>query len=219
MYINIKKFLTIIKNLLDKFSTAPKNYTTLNTNAEKDLFYKYIKNINCKNYLEFGAGGSTFDVLKNTNANVYSVESSLSWIKHMKSWKFIRQNISKGKLHFIYANIGKTKKWGYPISSSKQECFLNYTQLYTQKVPTPSIVLIDGRFRVACILSLLLNMNTNDDLVILFHDFWNREDYHIVLKYLEVIDRADSLGVFKFKKNINKDEISQLYEKYKYICK
>ena len=57
----------------------------------------------------------------------------------------------------------------------------------------------------------------NDNLIILFHDFWNREHYHVVLKYLETIDRADSLGVFKVKENINKDEIFQLYEKYKYI--
>ena len=217
MFINFKKILKAISNLLDKFSENPTDYTTLNTVAERELFYHYIGKCSCKNYLEFGAGGSTFDVLKRTDADVYSVESSLSWIKRMKSWKFIRQNISKGKLHFVYANIGKTKKWGYPCSETKQECFLNYTQLYTQQVPFPSIVLVDGRFRVACVLSIILNVKPNDNLIILFHDFWNREHYHVVLKYLETIDRADSLGVFKVKENINKDEIFQLYEKYKYI--
>lgn len=213
----MKKILIAVKNLLDKFSNNPKCYTTLNTDAERELFYRYLLNSEFKNYLEFGAGGSTFDVLKKTKANVYSVESSQNWIRYMKSWRFIRKNISHGRLNFIYANIGKTREWGYPCDKNSQEYFSNYTQLYAKNAPSPTIVLIDGRFRVACVLSLIINFEPND-ITILFHDFWNREHYHVVLKYLETIDRADTLGVFKIKKDINKSELHALYEKYKYIC-
>lgn len=210
---NIKRF---VKNLADKFSDNPVNYTTLNTDAERKLFYSYITNPGCKTYLEFGSGGSTFDVLKKTDAELYSVESSRGWIRHMKSWKFIRENIASGRLHFIHANIGRTGDWGYPCNKKPKKCFLNYTTLYAKSASLPTTVLIDGRFRVACLLSLILNFDSSD-LTILFHDFWDREYYHVILKYLDIIDRADTLAVFKIKKDINKEEVAQLYEQYKYV--
>ncbi len=76
-------------------------------------------------------------------------------------------------------------------------------------------VLIDGRFRVACALQTILNIN-NPDAIILFHDIWNRKGYHIVLKYLVEIERVESTGVFKIYHNTDRNEVVQDYEKYKY---
>ncbi|MCZ9877131.1 hypothetical protein OFP88_13935 [Brachyspira hyodysenteriae] len=74
--------------------------------------------------------------------------------------------------------------------------------------------MIDGRFRVACVLNTILNCNKNIKIII--HDFFNREEYHILLNYLDTIEKSNSLGVFKIKENINTDEINKLIEKYKY---
>lgn len=78
---------------------------------------------------------------------------------------------------------------------------------YTSKIDT---LFIDGCFRVACILNL--GKNT----VIIIHDFWNREDYHVVLKFLDKIDYLDSIGIFKQKNNIDKNLVMDIYNLYNY---
>jgi len=56
-------------------------------------------------------------------------------------------------------------------------------------------VLVDGRFRIACALQAALRVR--NDCKILIHDFWNRPRYHILLDYLTLSERVDSLGVFQ----------------------
>ena len=114
--------------------------------------------------------------------------------------KYLIINFSlKKRLFFYYVDIGKTKEWGFPISNDSKEIFPNYSNDIFNSVDsnTLDIVLIDGRFRVACLLSVILNMSSTEDTIILFHDFWNREKYHIVLKYVTEIERVDTLAVFK----------------------
>ena len=77
--------------------------------------------------------------------------------------------------------------------------------------------MIDGRFRVACTLKTISECYKNRDLEILIHDFWDREEYHILLKYLHEVDRADTLGVFVIKTNFDLIAIMKDYDLYKYI--
>ena len=76
------------------------------------------------------------------------------------------------------------------------------------------LVLIDGRFRVACALQTILN--TNDDVIILWHDFTDRPYYHEILKFLEIKHTAGTMVLLKKKENTDKKEIEKLFEKYKY---
>lgn len=50
----------------------------------------------------------------------------------------------------------------------------------------------------------------------MIHDFWNRPHYHILLDYLEPVYRADSLGVFSIKDNVDMNSVERLYENFKY---
>jgi hypothetical protein len=176
---------------------------------------------NNTNYLEFGSGGSTFEALKAGCKKVVSVESSADWVKKMKSWKFIRRNIKKRKLDLRYINIGKTKEWGIPINDTPKHEFLQYSDIQVNYLPlrdTKGLVFIDGRFRVACCLNVI--RYCNKDTVIVIHDFYSpqgEEHYKsVLLKYLNEIDKADSLGVFTIKPDIDINELSSDYEMYKY---
>ena len=58
-------------------------------------------------------------------------------------------------------------------------------------------VLVDGRFRVACVLNTLMIKNCP---IIMVHDFWKRPKYKTMLDYTEIIDEADSLVVLRKQK-------------------
>jgi hypothetical protein len=182
---------------------------------EKALFDKRVKN--SRYYLEFGMGGSTFRVLQKSEAKVYAIDSSTEWISLMREYRQIRNMEKKGRLSLFHVDIGPTRVWGRPINEDHKEKFPDYSsQIFNlidkNKVDT---VLIDGRFRVACALKTILECYQNENLQIIIHDFWNREEYHVVLKYLDSIAKADSLGVFNIKSDIDLNAISQEYDQYK----
>ena len=135
----------------------------------------------------------------------------------MLSWKFIKKYNKNKRLNFIHVNIGKTKDWGKPLNDKKSDLLPNYSGVLDDTIINSKIdtILVDGRFRVACILNAILNCNK--DVIILVHDFWSREHYHIVLNYLDTVSKVDNLGVFKIKKNVDIEDIEKLYDKYKYI--
>ena len=75
------------------------------------------------------------------------------------------------------------------------------------------LVLIDGRFRVACCLKCYDIINEN--CVIAFDDFLNRSHYHIVLKYFDILEKTKDnrmVILIKRKNMIVPQEIIRKYE-------
>ncbi len=73
--------------------------------------------------------------------------------------------------------------------------------------------MIDGRFRVACCLKCFDKIN--QDCLIIFDDFLNRPQYHIVLDYYEIIEKTiDNTMVVLQKKNHIKNIPDELIQKY-----
>ncbi|MCZ9838861.1 hypothetical protein OFR22_13900 [Brachyspira hyodysenteriae] len=215
-YIPFKNLRNDIRNFLVSLETNIR-LPILMTEDERELFVKSISE--SKEYLEFGSGGSTFIVLKTTNANIISIESDINWINHMRDNKTIFEEEQFCRLKFVHIDIGEISIMGMPKDKSKLESYPKYSEeifkiLDKNHINKIDTVLIDGRFRVACVLNTILNCNKNIKIII--HDFFNREEYHILLNYLDTIEKSNSLGVFKIKENINTDEINKLIEKYKY---
>ena len=194
----------------DKLSENPTKFPIRLTPNEKNMLISYMKN--AKQYLEFGSGGSTYLAVLNSNANIISIESDNNWIKYIKEWKVLKN------ADIRYVDIGNIGEWGVPINEDKKDDWYKYSSeiFKDEKAKQSDFVFIDGRFRVACALSSILN--TSDNVTIAIHDFWIRPEYHLLLKYLEVIKGVDTLAVFKKRKNINIDEIKILYDDYKNIC-
>lgn len=210
----IREIKEFIKLYLDKFSKTPKYYPIQLTISEQNTLISILKNT--KNYLEFGAGGSTFLALLHSNAKITTVESDLNWINFIKTWNILKTNVNK-RLNFCHVDIGKIIEWGYPqdIESNKNK-LPNYSKIAFENLNnTFDTVLVDGRFRVACVLQTILHCDK--ETTILIHDFFDRPQYHIILEFLDVVDSVDNLGILKIKENINKKEIFDLYQIYQYI--
>lgn len=210
MKVHLKK---LIKRI-DQFSPYPVFYPFIMSESEIAVFDEEIKR--SKNYLEFGLGGSSLRAIQKSNAKIYTVESSAEWLASMRRYLAIRYHENR-RLNIFLMDIGATGDWGYPKSESNLEVFEMYSSKIFDLIDKTLIdlVLIDGRFRVACTLNLIMECYENDNLKILIHDFWNREKYHIVLKYLEPIRRVDTLGLFSIVDDVDIESVKLDYEIYK----
>jgi 16S rRNA G966 N2-methylase RsmD len=177
--------------------------------AEKDLFLSYVQKT--KNYIEYGSGGSTFEALKIGVPKVVSVEGSQAWVEYMRAWKFIRDNEATGRLVLRYIDIGPTLGYSYPADDTCRGMWPAYSSQWIVGTP-PSLVFVDGRFRVAC----ALNAAIRGASLVMIHDF-NRECYQDLLKYFDVVECAFTLSVLKLKNELpTVQELKMAYDRYKY---
>ena len=185
------------------------------TEKELNVLHEYIDS--STHYLEFGSGESTIYASKSPRLiTIDSVESSINYInENLMTNSTIDSALLSNKLCFHIIDIGETITWGYPKDKTKKHLWPNYALSVFSQAKNYDLVLVDGRFRVACVLNYLINTPKNSTLII--HDFWNRSEYHILLKYLRLKKRVDSLGVFGKAKNINIRKIQTLIKKYQYL--
>jgi hypothetical protein len=212
---HLKTFLKTALQKLDRLSLHPVLYPFVMSNAEKKLFDQAIKD--SRHYLEFGLGGSTIRAIQKSKAMVYSVESSADWVECVRKYLFVRLS-ERRRLRIFQPSIGPVGDWGYPTSNEFRNLFERYSSEVFQAIDSRLIdlALIDGRFRVACTLQLIMACRDNRNIRVLIHDFWNRPQYHAVLKYLDTVGRADTLGLFSIKKEIDMGLVRQDYESYKF---
>lgn len=199
---------------LDKLSPYPLFYPFIMSRDEKIVFDEAIHN--SRHFLEYGLGGSSLRAIQKSKAMIYTVESSPEWITQMRTYVILRYFENK-RLYIFPVNIGPTRGWGYPESNNDKKLFEAYSSSIFESIDSKLIdlALVDGRFRVACTLKIILSCHENKHLKILIHDFWNREQYHVVLKYLDVIKRADTIGLFTIKNDIDIESVQNDYEAYK----
>lgn len=200
---------------LDKLSPFPRFYPHIMSDDEKTVFDEAINE--SRHYLEFGLGGSTLRAIQKSKANIYVVESSPEWIKKMRKYIIFRYFENK-RLYIFPVNIGPTRLWGYPESDNDQNLFEAYSSSIFESIDSKRIdlALVDGRFRVACTLKIILSCYENKNIKILIHDFWNREQYHIVLKYLDIVKKADTIGLFTIKHDVDITAAQKEFEAYKF---
>ncbi|MDA3969524.1 hypothetical protein [Helicobacter ibis] len=91
------------------------------TTREINLFTKHT--LDLKSYLEFGCGGSTFNMFYLTEANVISVESDFNFARQLLNNLMIFGN----RLNIFHVNIGAAKEWGVPVDDSSKASFSSYS--------------------------------------------------------------------------------------------
>jgi len=169
----------------------------------KDFFEK------AKNYFEYGSGGSTYlaDSFPNINT-IYSIESDQAWIEKVK------ENLTDSKTTFFYIDVD-AGHWGAPKTGLKKENWPLYSTAMSRAKEHFDLILIDGRFRVACAAHIYPYMNTTD--ILLIHDY-NRQEYYIIEELYTLVKKVDTLACFKKKVNMDNRAI-ELYEIYKFNCR
>lgn len=188
--------------------------------SEKKLFLKTISK--SKIYLEWGSGGSTYHAAQqNSIGTIYSVESSLPWLNKMK------KVVKSSKIKWCHVNIGETRidGLGYPIKGKEKiEKYFQYSSapFNTKHINYKEVdtILIDGRFRAACGLKTIEHLYKSN-VKVMVHDFFDKrlDHYGVLLKYFNVVDKSDTLGVFTIKDEVNFEEVKKDYEKFKNLLK
>lgn len=186
------------------------NVTTL-FDGDDGLFKDMLKT--SKIFGEYGCGSSTEWVLKNTNANILSVDSSRDWVD-----KIISGNAEYNKrIKLKHIDLGEVENWGRPIGYEKSYNFINYFNwIWTQDV-IPDTVLIDGRFRVCCFLTSI--KYGKEDTKIIFDDYNNRPYYHVIEKFIkkEQTCGRQALFIVKNKNKINIDLLNIEINNFRYV--
>lgn len=146
-----------------------------------------------KRYLEFGTGGSTYLAAKFEKEFV-AVDSDRFFLRSVQK-KISDDGYAKpvGQT-FRYADIGLTGHWGRPIgpgldSPKRLEKFRRYSDIPPESLAggrTPDFVLVDGRFRVACVLKALRLLARESGWTIAMDDYGDRPNFHVVSEFAEI---------------------------------
>lgn len=177
-------------------------------NGQDMLFKVNIKGISV--YAEYGVGESTVWVLKNTKSNIIAVDSSKEWLEKIKLKTSSRD--TSNRIDFNWVDLGPLSNWGKPTSYAKIENIDTYLNYIWQQSLKPNLVLIDGRFRVACFLTCLLKADSGTKLI--FDDYVNRPYYHIIEKIIEPAQLSPRQALFIVPVNIDKIRVQKYLEKF-----
>ena len=112
--------------------------------------------------------------------------------------------MNTSKLTYTLTDVGCQNNWGYPAKGVLKEQWLPYFRTIRTVDPIPDLVLIDGRFRVACALNAWLAVDTHT--LVLFDDFTNRPHYHTVLKYFTIVETVGRMVLLKKYMDVTMDE-------------
>ena len=161
----------------------------------KLMFSELISKSKC--YLEYGSGGSTLYSLKKSNvSHVYSVESDAVFTNILLS---VLTEEERSRLSLVATDIGETGSWGFPVDQSGAHSYWSYPSSVWEMIARldnyPDLILIDGRFRVACFLISLIH--AREDTIIIFDDFYDRDHYQIVKNFLDVDKRVGRSAIFR----------------------
>ena len=186
----------------------PGNHKDILFDGDDKLFKKHVSQSNF--YFEYGVGKSTKWVIENTKSKVIAVDSDQKWINNVSN-----KNSFDERVKFIWVDLGKLTDWGRPISYNRRDNFISYiNSVWTFDIKA-DVILIDGRFRVACFLYSLLN--TKKGSFIFFDDYNNRPWYHIVEEVLPIYKKCGRQAIFIVTDTFNKGLARNLFEKFLYV--
>ncbi|MBP1627523.1 MAG: hypothetical protein H6Q00_1998 [Holophagaceae bacterium] len=164
--------------------------------AEVELFTESLRGV--RRYFEYGTGGSTtlaFRLLQEAQADpaIYGVDTSAAWIELVSGTLDHHDQV-----HLEHIDLGPVGDWGYPVNRRPRPIAWRRYPTAIRKVPQPetlNLVLIDGRFRVACFIQALLACATGT--TILVHDYRDRPGYQVMESWAEKVRSVESLAVFR----------------------
>lgn len=147
------------------------------TFPDRELAYLTTTYGEARTILEYGSGGSTL-LAARSGARVISVESDKDWAEGLA--EALRPVSDKAQVHHV--DIGPTGDWGRPRGSSGAARYHRYALSVWDRpdLGEPDLVLIDGRFRAACLAAVLLRAKR--PTTVLFDDYVARKYYHGVEK-------------------------------------
>tara|TARA_B100000900_G_scaffold415810_1_gene447301 strand:- start:45 stop:752 length:708 start_codon:yes stop_codon:yes gene_type:complete len=199
------------KNIQPSFNEIVSSLKSINKSlfdGDGELFEKYVGK--SKIYGEYGVGVSTVFANKYKNKHTIAVDSDKNWILNIK-----KNLLNSKNLEITHIDLGKLKNWGTPEGYEYRHNFTKYLNAIWVKSLKPDLVLVDGRFRVACFLTSLLNADKGS--IIIFDDYISRPEYHIVEIFEKPIETNSRQAAFKVSGNYDSKELKFLIEKFEFV--
>lgn len=158
-------------------------------------------------YGEYGLGMSTLHVLNSTSASVVSVESDPVWASR------IQQSCNyPDRLDVRLIDVGPVGLFGTPINYEGRHRFAEYPSALWANGDQYDVVLIDGRFRVACFLSSLLNAQSGTKIV--FDDYVLRPRYHLVEEFVTLDCKNERQALFVVPESFDESSVRELLNSF-----
>ena len=189
------------------------------TAKEVALFQRYL--YKSSDYFEFGCGGSTIVACKTgpPALTVTSVDSNQEWVDIVLSNPNVAVKTTGKLLQMSVVDIGPVGSWGFPTQSAADSkgAWYMYSQAISMTGKSYDLVLVDGRFRVACLLNSFIS---NPKASVLIHDFFDPGHHHAyaaLLTVSDVVDRADTLVALRPKAGVRKEDLMKMYATFIHV--
>lgn len=173
-------------------------------------------------YLEYGTGGSTYAAAK-LGVDFIAVDSDPYFLRQVRK-KIERHGYLRASgQEFRHADIGRTGPWGRPvgaITNERLELFRAYSDppaMCLHEEAFPDLVLIDGRFRVACALKVVRMLRTRPSWTVVVDDYAGRPGYHVIADYAELGTCVGRMAVFTSAKERTADEWESAIRTYESV--
>lgn len=141
-------------------------------------------------YVEFGSGGTTVAADK-AGVETVSVESDRFYARA------VAKRLSGRHVRQVVVNCGLTREWGFPLFPDVRKARKYVTAPYGDG-PFPDLVLVDGRWRVACALECAEQArNRGLSTILMIDDYAGRLHYHSVEDHLGPPEMAGRAAVFR----------------------
>lgn len=172
--------------------------------AERECFQRYLAQ--CSNYWEYGCGGTTQMAYGMPHIlNITSIECDKDYADEVSA--------VCPKSTMIWVDVGAVNEKGWPIETALAPTWFRYSQIWTAAEKTYELVLLAGRFRLACALWIVLNPRGVKHMAIA--NFVDRPEYHALEEFVEIVELVDNLAIVRPKQRFNRKACETLYEKVK----
>jgi hypothetical protein len=157
-----------------------------------------------KCYLEYGGGGSTRMAARLGVPRIFSVESDVVFARAVED--AVSSDNSSSVVTITTPPLGETGRWGHPVGTGAVHQWPSYPlaiwDLIRLEGAQPDLIVVDGRFRVACFLASLLW--SQPGTMIIFDDYTGRRrKYGVVERYAKPISSFEMTTVFQTPANFD----------------
>jgi hypothetical protein len=172
-----------------------------------------------RNYLEYGSGGSTI-LASRLVKTLVSVDSDGSFLSDVRR-KIAEEGGRKAVMKLIHVNIGLTYHWGMPVFTKptrrRVRRWEDYPtapwRYYRSIAQQPDLVLVDGRFRVACVLESLLSLSPLSNTQILLDHYAERPWYQVVERFAD-LEMVGRMAVLRPRRLVDRIQVRRMVRQF-----
>jgi len=171
-----------------------------------------------RSYLEYGAGSST--ILANRFVNtLVTVDTDGILLADVR--RKLSEQGRRAMTRLIHVNIGLTMDTGMPLFTKptrrrlrRWEDYASAPWRYFRAISQqPDVILVNGQFRVACVLESLLSLSPLSNTRIMVDNYAERPYYHIVERFADV-EMAGRMAVLRPRRLIERIQVRRLVKQY-----